>query len=269
LETKFIGNLSLYFDTGDEAAAKLVESACARSLELVRTLWGLDAPAECRVYVMTSWPRFLFHSAPWPWRIYLAITLPLRYARIRKTWGMAGGWALRYGPRRVIGVKPPRLLQDVNSGLGERFYARREVDESVQHNTCHELVHACTDHLRLPTWLHEGLAMVTADRLAGKPTVRADTLRTLAARSQGIRSSAGRRWTSVDREDLLYWAARSYWITRYLAEAHPGWLRRQLGQRQSRTAVENELAIELGTSREQLWRQIDGIVVSHFEGWST
>ena len=108
METRPIRNLSLYFDAEEEPAADLIGEVCERGLDLVRDLWGLEAPAECRVYVMTSWSRVLFHAAPWPWRIYLAVTLPLRYARVQKVWSMAGGWALRYGPRQVIGIKPPR-----------------------------------------------------------------------------------------------------------------------------------------------------------------
>lgn len=264
METRSIGNLVLYYEAGDEAAADLVADACARSLDLVRDLWGLEAPRECRVYVMTSWREFLFHSAPRLWRIYLAVTLPLRRARMQRTWDMAGGWALRYGRRHVIGLKPARLLGNVDAGLGERFYARREPDEAVGHNTCHELVHACSAHLRLPTWLREGLAMVTVDRHAGKPTVKAETLRTLAQRSQGAEFPGGRGWFTVDREGLLYLAARSYWLTRYLAETHPELLRQQLGQRQPHTVLESALAAGLGLSREEFWRQIDGLIVSHF-----
>lgn len=178
LETRLIGTITLWFDAGEEAAADLVGRACERGLDLLRDLWGLAAPDECRVYVMTSWSRVLFHPAPWPWRAYLAITLPLRYARIRKVWAMAGGWALRYGQRRVIGIKPPHLLRQVDADLREGVFVQREVDEAVEHNTSHELTHACSDHPRLPTWLHEGLAIVNVDHFAGRPTVKAETLGT-------------------------------------------------------------------------------------------
>jgi hypothetical protein len=266
METRRIRNLALYFDAEEGAAAELIGSACARSLDLIRELWELEAPAECRVYVMTSWLRFLFHSAPWSWRIFLAVTLPLRYARIQKVWEMAGGWALRYGQRRVIGIKPPRLLREVDAGLRERIFVRREADEWVQHNTCHELVHACSDHLRLPTWLHEGLAMVTVDRFAGKPTVKAETLDTLAGQSRRSRPQEGYGGFSSDPDSLLYLAVRGYWITRYLAEAQPALLRGQLARRQSHDALEGTLAAGMEMDREGFWSRIDSIVLSQFEG---
>lgn len=263
--TRSIRNLTLYFDAEEEAAADLVASACERSLDLIRDLWRLEAPAECHVYVMTSWTRFLFHSAPWPWRIYLAVTLPLRYARLQQVWEMAGGWAQRYGQRYTIGLKPPRLLKEVGAGLRERIFVRREVDEWVQHNTCHELVHACSDCLQLPSWLHEGLAMITVDRFAGKPTVKAETLETLTNRSRGTRPQEGYGDFSSDPDSLLYLAVRGYWITRYLAETQPVLLWEQLARRQSYEALEGTLAAGMEVDLEGFWSQIDGIVVSHFE----
>lgn len=264
METRSIRGLTLFFEAEDQDAAELIGDACERSVELIGELWGLETPAECRVYVMTSWPRFLFHSAPWPWRVLLAATFPLQYARIQKVWAIAGGWAQRYGQRRTVGVKPPRLLQEIDAGLRGRIFVHREVDECVQHNTCHELVHAFSDHLRLPTWLHEGLAMATVDRFAGKPTVKADTLEALTRQSPGTRPQEGYGGMAVDLDRLLYLAARGYWITRYLADTQPGLLRGLLEQRQSHEVLENTLAAGLGMSRDEFWSRIDGIVTAHF-----
>jgi hypothetical protein len=265
METRSIHTVTLYFDAGEERAADLITGACQRSLDLIHELWGLAAPAECRVYVMTSWQRFMFHSAPWPWRIYLALTLPLRYGRIQQVWAMAGGWAQRYGQRQTIGIKPPRLLREVDAGLRERVFVRREVDEWVQHNTCHELVHACSEHLRLPSWLHEGLAMITVDRFAGKATVKGVTLQTLASLSQGTRPQEGYAGFSSDPDSLLYLAVRGYWITRYLAEAQLALLREQFAQPQPHEALEGALAAGMGMDLEEFWSRIDSVVVSHFE----
>jgi hypothetical protein len=264
LQTRLIRELTLYFDAEEEAAADLVGRACERGLDLLSDLWGLQAPAECRVYVMTSWPPVLFHAAPWPWRFYLGATLPLRYARIQRVWSMAGGWALRYGRRQVIGIKPPRLLQAVDTGLRERIFVRCEVDAWVQHNTCHELTHVCSEHLRLPAWLHEGLAMITVDRFAGQPTVRTETLRTLATRPRGARPGERSSGTSSDPDNLVYLAVRGYWITRYLAEAYPGLLREQLTHRQLPGALEGALAVGIGLEPTGFWSQIESRLVSHF-----
>lgn len=269
MQKRSIRNLALYYDDGEEAATQLVGNACKHSLDLIRDLWRLEPPEECRVYIMTSWPRFLFHAAPWPWRIYLALTLPLRFARIQKVWAMAGGWALRYGRRHAIGIKPPRLLREIDAAFREQVFVRREVEEAVEHNTCHELVHACSDHLRLPTWLHEGLAMVTVDRLAGRPTVKSETLQTLAGESAGTQARARFGHPSSAPANLVRLAVRGYWITRYLAEAQPALLREQIAQRQPREVLEATLAARLELEPKEFWRRIDGIVRTYFEATLT
>jgi hypothetical protein len=269
VEIRTIRNLTLHFDAAEERSAGLVGDACAQSLDLIRDLWGLGAPAECRVYVMTAWSPFLFDAAPWPWRIYLAVTLPLRYRRIQQMWAMAGGWALRYGQRCVIGIKPPRLLQEVDPGLRDRVFLRREPETWAQHNTCHELVHACSDHLKLPTWLHEGLAMLTVDRFAGRPTVRSSTLETIADPSRGAGPRHGDANLLTDPDHLVYLAVRGYWMTRYLAETRPTLLREQLVHRQSHETLEATLAAELGIEPGAFWREMEASTASHFGGITT
>jgi hypothetical protein len=264
MDTRSIHSLRLYYQPGEQADADLIADACEKTLNLIGELWGLKAPDQCRVYVMASWPRFLFHAAPWHWRIYLALSLPLRCSRIRKFWGIAGGWALRYGPRRVIGIKPARLLDEIEPGLRDRVFIRRDPQDWVRHNTCHELVHACSDHLRLPTWLHEGLAMVTVDRFAGRPTVKSETLETLEKQAGNVRLQKGTGSLTSSVDDLVYMAVRGYWITRYLFETQPGLLREQLTHPQGRSALENKLAHALGIPRCKFMQQIDRRVISYF-----
>jgi len=261
METRSIKGLTLFFDAKEQEAAELVGHACEQSVELMSELWGLEVPVDCRVYVMTSWPSFLFHSSPWAWRMWLGVTLPLRYGRLQKLWDMAGGWTQCYGKRRTVGVKPPRLLQAVDNRFRERIFVPRNVEEWVQHNTCHELVHAFTDHLGLPTWLHEGLAMVTVDRLAGRPTVKVETLEVLSRQATGSRQEEGYGRMSLDQEGLIYLAVRGYWVTRYLDETQPSLLRRLLERRLPHDVLENTLAAELGMD----WSRIDFLVASRFQ----
>ncbi|RPI86183.1 MAG: hypothetical protein EHM41_09350, partial [Chloroflexi bacterium] len=172
-----IAGLRFFYDSEEQKAARIIGSACQKSVQLIQQCWGLKTPEDCRVYVMTSWLRFLFQSAPWHWKIYIGLTLPFVAMRARATWPYAGGWALQYGKRRVIGIKPPRLIQEGNRSLGEIvFIQNRSIDEIVQSVTCHELVHAFTLHLKLPTWLHEGLATLAMELYLDKPIVREDTL---------------------------------------------------------------------------------------------
>jgi hypothetical protein len=243
----------------------LIGAACEQSVELIRQQWGLDPPEECRVYVMTSWFRFFLHSAPWHWKVLL-VAMPVWVFRARRTWPFASGWTQIYGKRKVVGVKPARLLPEPGQGAGSRVFVQEEdADEYVRRTTCHELVHAFTAHLRLPNWLHEGLATVASDRIAGKPTVQTSTLESLAQPSRETTPREKRDVSVRDPETLIYHAIRGYWVTRYLEETKPGLLKSLLARRYSHEELEDRVAAALGMEREEFWRRIDGLVVHHFQ----
>ncbi len=91
MQTKSIGELRLIYRAEDAEAAGIVEDACLRSLPLIADTWGLQAPRNCRVYVMASWWEFMFHSPLWPWRLFMLITLPLWFARVTEPVALRGG----------------------------------------------------------------------------------------------------------------------------------------------------------------------------------
>jgi hypothetical protein len=226
---------------------------------------GLDTPEDCRVYIMTSWLDFMFRAATWPWKIYLALSLPLWTTRVRKTWPLAGGWAQKFGKRQVIGVKPPRLLKSANREMGDQIFVRwDDLEKEVQSITCHELTHAFTAHLKLPSWLNEGLAMNLVDRYFQEPTVRPETLELLATNSEGG-AFKGRKMPGVDdRDSLLYLYARGYWITRYIEETDPGLLKTLLGQPLRKGELVQKLANAYGMGVDEFWGEIDRRLVSYF-----
>lgn len=265
METRSLQGLTLYYDAEEQEAADLIGRASAKSVPLIEGYWGLDRPEDLRVYVMTSWLRPILHSAPWPWRILLTITLPLWGFRARSLWRIAGGWEQAFGRRCTVGVKPPQLLQEADGSLGRRiFVPDRDLDQRVEHNTCHELAHAFVSHLKLPAWLKEGQAMVTVDRYAGEPTVQDETLETLAGSSGQPGAGRTRRLEARDPDALVYQCVRGYWITRMLDEAQPDLLRSLLVERTTAQALESQLAAGLGLGQGEFWDRIDPVVVAHF-----
>lgn len=270
METMVIDGLTLFFDAEERDTARLAQDTCEKSIGLLKEYWGLDTPEDVRVYVMTSWLHFVFHSAPWYWQPLLALSLPLWYFRVKSLWRVAGGWAQSYGKRRAIGVKPPRLIQLADKGLGDRIFIREDqIDDKIRHITCHELTHAFTAHLRLPMWLNEGLAVLMVDRLLGRPTVKAETLDALA-RSTG--SKALKRVgaiTEKNQDAVIALYIRGYWIARYLEEVRPGLLKSLLSQRLSHAEIESKIAGSLDLDRQDFWNSIEGIVASYFRQPST
>lgn len=266
MESETIAGLSLYYDEEDYEAARLIGAACEKSVQLVRQHWGVAAPADCRVYVMASWPRFLFHAAPGLWKVYLALIYPLIARQARAIWPHAGGWALPIGSRRVVGIKPPRLMETANQSLGEQiFLQNRDSNEKAQTATCHELVHAFIFHLRLPAWLHEGLATLAMEHYLERRIVRADTLEKIAAHSPQSHSSEPEKLRVEQPQALIAIYARGYWLTRYIEETRPELLKALLVKRQSQKEFAEMVASAYGKDSQEFWTEIDSEVKSWYQ----
>jgi hypothetical protein len=259
--------LVLYFPRGEDEAVELLTSACKRSVEVIRDTWGFPEPEHCRVYLMTSWLQFILHSAPWHLRVLWVCLLPLWGFRVRKTWRWAGGWTQRYRRRPAIGVKPPRLIEQADTSIGDlTFYKEPDSTRKMQHITCHEMTHAFSARLKLPMWLNEGIAMLAVDELFGMQTVRSDTLAALGLRSGRGRAAHYRRLGRMSKADIAYYYTRGYWITRFVRDRYPDLLGEALKQKSTCRALENRIARAFNLTRRQFWRTINDTVVSHFHG---
>ncbi len=266
METISTNGLTIFFEAEEQEAAELICQACEKSARLIRRCWGLDRPKDCRVYVMTSWGRFIFHSAPWPWWILVGLSMPLWYFRVKNLWQYAGGWAQRYGQRQAVGIKPPRLIQLADKSIGDQIFIKEDdVRKKVQHITCHELTHAFAAHLKLPMWLNEGLAMMTVDRFFEKTTLKYETLDVLERSSAQTSPERYRKLRIEDQDRVVYHYVRGYWLTRYIEDTRPELLKNLLSQRHSHQALENKVATAYDMNREEFWTGIDQIVASHFK----
>lgn len=253
MKSESVASLDLYYEDEEHEAARLIGTACEKSVDLLLQHWGLIVPANCRVYVMTSWQRFLFHSAPWPWKVYLALSFPLIARQAGTIWPYAGGWSLQLGRRRVVGVKPPRLIQAGNRSLGEQlFNPERDFNEKVQTVTCHELTHAFTFHLKLPTWLQEGLATLAMDYYLNRCNVRSETLERLD--DFPARGQPGNQRLKVTRPQVmidLY--ARGYWLTRYIDETRPDMMKEILSRRHTHKELVKKIATAYRKNVSSFW----------------
>jgi hypothetical protein len=258
MRNEIVAGLHLFYDAEEQEAARIIGIACERSVGLLNQRWGLATPDDCRVYVMPSWLRFLFLSAPGPWKVYLALTLPLVARRASRIWPYAGGWSLQFGQRRVVGVKPLRLIQMANRRLGEQIFTqKRDLSETVQTVTCHELVHAFTFHLRLPIWLHEGLATLAMEHYLDRRIVRVETLENLRGLTLTPNSSATEKLRVDDPQALISQYVRGYWLTRYIEETRPELLKDLLSERYKQKEFEEMVDSAFGKDQENFWKYID------------
>ena len=263
---KKIQQMTLFFEKSDGDAAEWIGRAAEESIRRIHDDWDLAPRGDLRIYVMKSWPHFLFHSAPWPWRLLLGLTFPLWALRVRRLWRVAGGWMQRYGRRLAVGVKPPRLIRSGDRSMGELIFLPEEnMEEKIRQVTCHELTHACTVHLKLPAWLNEGLAMVMADRLRGKPTVRAGTAASLA----NVPASSYRRkypaFSATNREEIIRYYALGYWRVRFLEETRPGLLKKLLAEDYRPGGWREPLAAAYSLGQEPVWMELDRLAAVHFQ----
>jgi hypothetical protein len=257
--------IPIAFEPGEEATADLIGSACAEALELIHKSWGLAAPKDCRIWVMTSWLKFVFQSAPWSRRILLTISFPFWSFRARQTWPISAAWTLRFGKRVVIGVKPPRLLEQSDKHFGVRlFVEEQDMSTNIRRVVCHELTHACSAHLRLPAWLNEGIAAVTVDRLTGRRTILIETLNLIRDHQPKEPPPAYRAMARTSGEDFVYHAVRGYWLAGLIEDRCPGFLKHKFSQDWRADSIEPKIAIELGMKPESFWGEIDAAVVDHF-----
>jgi hypothetical protein len=266
MERKKINQLTLFFEKSDSDAAEWIGRTAEESLRLVRDDWDLAPSGALRVYVMKSWPHFLLHSAPWPWRIMLGLTFPLWALRVRRLWRVAGGWMQRYGQRLAVGVKPPRLIRSGDRSMGELIFLPEEnMKEKIRQLTCHEVTHACTAHLKLPAWLNEGLAMVMVDRLLKKPTVRAGTAVSLA----NVHASSYRRkypaFSASNREEFIRYYVLGYWRVRFLEETRPGLVKKLLAENYRPGEWREPLAAAYQLGHESIWTDLDRSAAAHFQ----
>lgn len=148
---------------------------------------------------------------------------------------------------------------------GREFFAKEEnPEQKLLSIVCHELTHACSYHLDLPTWLNEGLAMVSVDRCLGKPTVLFETLVLLNDADHDHKSANRINLRTQSREDIILLYACGYWLIRYLVETRPGLVNKVLAQKLDPVEIYTRIAAALEISQEYFWGRIDPLVVAHF-----
>jgi hypothetical protein len=135
----------------------------------------------------------------------------------------------------------------------------------VEQITCHELTHACSAHLKLPTYLNEGLAAATVDRFLGKRTIRRDTLDMLKSYHSKGSPPTYAKLSRLNAEAIAYYAVLGYWLVQYLEEVRPGFLRGLFSSSPVSQMIEKRVAAELGIELDGFWSEIPNMIVAHFE----
>jgi hypothetical protein len=265
MDSRSIAGVTLYYKAVEKAAADQLASATERSLQTISDTWQLTDPGDCRVYLMVSWPSCVFLGAPLGSQLLLGLTLPLWYRDFKMRWTYAGGWSQRYGNRQVVGIKAPRLITVTPDAMGKSLFVKEEdPEQKFLSIVCHELTHACSAHLVLPSWLNEGMAMVSADRCLGKQTILGSTLELLNAKQNGGDPADRINMQSQSREQIILLYVRGYWLTRYMVENHPELIQELLSGGHTADDFEVHIAAAFKIPVDGFWQHVDPLLVDHF-----
>jgi len=264
-KSETINGIVLQYNSFEQDTADAIRAAILKSLQLIEDTWGLQPPKNCSIYVMTSPMEFVFQSAPWSWRIFLGVTLPFWLSRVQRTWPYSAAWTQNYGQKVAIGIKAIRLIEQTERRVGVRMFVQQDDPVArIQHVTCHELVHACSAHLKLPMWLNEGLATLTVERYFNQQIIRQDTLQVLKDFRPKAPPPTYRELSKMDLDAIAYHGIRAYWLVRTLEDILPGFLTHILATERDFSSIENTIANQMGITANNFWLQIDEVIARHF-----
>jgi len=261
------GNIKILYNNAGKSSVDLFANACTKSIPVIYETWGLKAPANCKVYIMTSWQSYLFQTLSWAEKFFLVVVLPISlpqvYMKMSKSWRLFSGWTVPSRPN--CWIKTLALVNMSSHELRDKVHIQEtDPDNIVRLAICHELTHAFSVHLKLPLWLSEGIAMYTTDKFAGKITVKAESLKYLEPNPHKNRSTNYTKLTTGDDDRIAYNYARGYWLTRYLEHNFPGFIRGLLVKRQSKRKIEQQLSLKTGIPVKDFWNEIDKKIVAQF-----
>jgi hypothetical protein len=206
----------------------LLSEACCQAVDFLQKTWSLKVP-NCHVYVTVRWQTIMLEQAPILYKTMNRASflfLRKRYGLLDSLWNRSAGWFQRHGKLCLIAIKPLRDFEKMNL-TNSQLYTSMTAKEKFSNTLVHELTHAFTAHLRLPLWLNEGIALLSAEKALGYGTVKRETLEYLMTPQRG---SSYYQLAKLSNEKFFYQYAKGYWLTRYLLEQHEDVLKQLLSK---------------------------------------
>jgi hypothetical protein len=118
-------------------------------------------------------------------------------------------------------------------------------------------------------WLNEGIATVAVDRYLDKDTIHAETLELLREYQPKTSPATYRHLSCMQAEAIVYHTTRGYWLTRYIYDKHPDFIKRLLSKRRSSEKIKRLMAEELNIDPQTFWLKIDDVLADYFSGTIT
>jgi hypothetical protein len=252
-----------YYKQEDEETVRLLEDILPSCDELLRNKYGLKAPKKCKVYITEKLVATYFFSQPFIIKLVILILAPITFPCLffmHMNFKCCVAVASPSKRKSIIYIKPIRLLPYLE-GIGRGvFNIEPDLSIKIQGAFCHELTHAYSSKLNLPSWLNEGIAMLAMDELWGKQSVKVDSLKCLSNKNK--RPSISLLGMSRDKVSAKY--AHCYWLTKYLLEEETELMKELLSKKLRSKKLERKISVCLHINRERLWEEISSLVYDFY-----
>ena len=201
----------LHTDGGDFSAETINQA-----YGFLQQMLGLSLRRDCHIFVTDDWRETL----PYLLRTKLLVTLwyPSRRS-YNAGWQTAAGWAMSDWRRSAICMK--KTIDRSKASAGKRIFLPKSYAGTLDGIFVHEATHILTQHLGLPLWVNEGIAMLAVELYRGEQTVRPDSLTLLQKNPSGLLTNSYRGFVRNSAEIVATKYAAGYWLTRFLHEQHP------------------------------------------------
>ena len=265
-----VKGLEIFCEKSDEDSIGIVENAYVCTAEVMEECWGLDYKDIVPFYISRQCPEIkgVFDGVRWCNCVklfyqFLFVT-PFRIIFFLRMLIQSSAMVLQSRDNRpLVWVKPWDEIESGQVLFTASFFngdfSKRE--RNIEYITCHEIAHVFFDHLKLPRWLNEGLAMIMVDRYYKIDVVKEQSiglLRVLYERSASkIRKNEARNYFSNFH---IPW----YWVTRFIVEEYPELIEDFMKNKQSSIEIEKKIADILGIKRKIFWKEISQLVHWHY-----
>jgi len=224
--------------------------------------WGIQQQRKYSIFIADDW-HVALHNLPLL-RLRLKLS-PNLHKGYNDMWSRVRAWALHSTFRSNICIKENFDAEDKKDNPGRIIYDLSTDIYSSEIVFCHELTHICTQHLRLPHWLEEGIAMLTVDKYFNLQTVSLSTLELLKQHPQHMLTSKIKWLEKPSATVIACQYAAGYWLSRYLHELHPDSFKYLLAKPRKEQEIKKHLTEVCGLDIQNL----NATVLGYFHNETT
>jgi hypothetical protein len=275
METKCLGDATIYFRHTERQTAALIEEVYARSVPLLHSMFGLRPAKELRFVVLATHWGFVRHCIPRRQKALVLVYLPFTLGQIKRIFAAGCSWTAEHKDHVLVGVKAiqslgslPELLQ---TSWADPTSPALSGEEWLRAWVRGQIIGACCQPYRLPDWLHAGIAGLIRDHVSEPPSKPAGLARLLER--FGTLDMEVAPLCNPEQANSLPQEARdklaapdflAYWVTRFIEESRPGLIRSLFQSGCRGKAFEREIAAALGIDPTRFAADVVKLAAAHF-----